>query len=162
MVDGDIDQGVECSVPGFSTGRDRSSTAAAGAICRLCGVAERVDGRRDTAAAGRVLENNAEGSARTAGVAGGPCAAGRAGLCGRVSGSGAGGEADGGVEGTEPAAWDDDVHDVAGGMGCFAGKVVGAGGSGDRNAGSQSGTWRDRELDWIFRQHAGAAGGYAR
>ena len=55
------------------------------------------------------------------------------------AGGSAGGEVDGGVEGAEPAAWNNTVHDVAGGMGGVAGAVVGAEGCGDRDAGGEPG-----------------------
>ena len=64
----------------YREGQCRPAAGVGAAICRLCGVAAAVDGRRDAAAAGRVLERCAGGRAGAAGVAVGSCATGAAGL----------------------------------------------------------------------------------
>jgi len=96
----------------------------AGAVCGLCGMAAEVDGRRATAGTGGVLEEHAGGAPGLLELPRIKCGPGK-GLCRGLYGSGVGWEVDGGVEGVEPAAWDDDVHDVAGGVGGAAGRLSG-------------------------------------
>ena len=139
----------------YRAGRGRPAAGVGNAICRLCGVAAAVDGRRGAAGSRQSTGKGAGGGAGAAGVAGGPCAAGAAGLWRRVGRGGAGRELIDRAERVEPAAWSDVVHDAAGGMGGVAGAVVGAGGGGDRDAGGQPGKGGDREADRVFREHAG-------
>src|SRR5665213_26223 len=159
MVDGDIQEGTECSVRCVYAGRRRSFAGDPGAVCGLCGVAKEVDRRGDIAATGGVLEKSTGGGSGAAGVAGGSCAASAAGLCRRHGWAGAGGEAGDGAEGAESAAGNDIVHDVAGGVGSAAGTVVRTGRSGNRNASGEPGTSGDRGTDRVLREYADVAGG---
>src|SRR5262249_47058211 len=111
MVDRGAVPGVERVVRSFGAGRGRPAAGTGGAVCRLCGVAEEVDGGRRSARAGRVLEREPGGRAGVAGTARGPSAAGAAGLRGSDRWVGAERGADGGVEGAEPTAWDDVIYD---------------------------------------------------
>ena len=62
MVAGGAVPGIRRAVRGVQARRRRSSSCAGGAVCRLCGVAERVDDGRSAAGAGRVLEEDVGGS----------------------------------------------------------------------------------------------------
>src|SRR6478735_8148986 len=157
MVAGDIPERTQHSVRGLPRRACRPAAGAGTAICRLRGVAASVDGRRDAAAAGRVLERCAGGCTGAVGVAVGPCAAGAAELWWRVQCVRAGRDLINRAEGVKPAAWSDVIHDIAGGMGGADGTVIGAGGGGDRDTGGQPGKGGDREADRIFREHVGRA-----
>src|SRR6266702_8833889 len=137
MVDGDMDAGVERAVRRISWRRSRPAAGVRAAVCRLCGVAKEVDRRRSSAATGAILEEDTGGRSGVAGVANRLRASGAAGLPWCRGGVGVGRGTDGGIETVKPGARDNAVYDVAGGMGSTAGAAVGAGGSGDRNAGGQ-------------------------
>ena len=94
--------------------------------------------------AGRVLEEESGRSAGDAGVAGGSMRVRRSRIMPERSAGGIGGGIDGEVERTERAAGDDAVYDATGGLGSVAGSVVGSAGFGDRYAGGESRTGRDR------------------
>src|ERR1043166_1156222 len=158
MVAGHFPERAQCLVQGLSGGPVGSVAGAGGAICRLLCVAEAVDRRREAAAAGRVLERSAGGSAGAVGVAVGPCAAGAAELQRKVESNRAGRDLINRAEGVKPAAWSNVVHDIAGRVGGPDGTVIGAGGGGDRDTGGQPRQCGNREADRIFREHAGRAG----
>ena len=84
LVDGCIQQRIEHVVWRVSVRRSRSSSGAGDPICRLCGVAAEVDGRRDSAAAGGLLEGCAGRGPGFAGAAGRSSSPGAAGLCRRA------------------------------------------------------------------------------
>src|ERR1051325_6384554 len=157
MVAGHLPERAQYPVCSFPRGPVRSVAGAGGAICRLRGVAEAVDRRREAAAAGRVLERSAGGSAGAVGVAVGPCAAGAAELQRRVESNRAGRDLINRAEGVKPAAWSNVVHDIAGRVGGPDGTVIGAGGGGDRDTGGQPRQCGNREADRIFREHVGRA-----
>src|SRR5262245_47712006 len=104
-----------------------------------------MDGRGDSAEAGRVLGKGVGGSAIVIGIANGPSAAGGAGVFRGMGEDGAGCRTQQRVEGVESEAWDDAVYDFAGGVGHAAGAAVRAGRPGDRDAGGQSWSDGDRE-----------------
>src|ERR1041384_4128505 len=112
MVDRHLPERAQCLVQGLSGGTGRPVAGAEAAICRLRGVAAAVDRRREAAAAGRVLERSAGGSAGAVGVAVGPCAAGAAELQRRVESNRAGRDLINRAEGVKPAAWSNVVHDI--------------------------------------------------
>ena len=109
----------------FVRGEAGPAAGAGRAVRRLCSVAAAVDGRRDFAAAGGVLESGRWRSARAAGIADGPSAASGTGLCRRLGEVGAGGGADTGLEGAEQEARDHALHDLAGGMGALLARLSG-------------------------------------
>src|SRR5262249_39178272 len=90
LVDGGAVQRVERVVWGTGAWGKGRVGGVAGAVCRLCGVAAEVDGRRGSGGAGGVLEAEPEGSAGGAGVARGLRAAGAAELCRGTDESGSG------------------------------------------------------------------------
>src|ERR1051326_2304120 len=157
MVAGHFPERAQCLVQGLSGGPGRPVAGAGGAICRLRGVAEAVDRRREAAAAGRVLERSAGGSAGAGGVAVGPCAAGAAELQRKVESNRAGRDLINRAERVRPAAWSTVVHDIAGRVGGPDGTVIWAGGGGDRDTGDQPRQCGDREADRIFPEHVGRA-----
>src|ERR1051326_7666662 len=157
MVAGHFPERAQCLVQGLLGGPGRPVAGAGAAICRLRGVAEAADRRREAAAAGRVLERSAGGSAGAVGVAVGPCAAGAAELQRKVEPNRAGRDLINGAERVKPAAWSNVVHDIAGRVGGPDGTVMGAGGGGDWDTGGQPRQGGDREADRIFREHVGGA-----
>src|ERR1041385_6896354 len=124
MVDRHFPERAQCLVQGLSGGPVGSVAGAGGAICRLRGVAAAVDRRREAAAAGRVLERSAGGSAGAVGVAVGPCAARAAELQRKVGSNRAGRDLINRAERVRPAAWSNVVYDIARGMGGPDGTVI--------------------------------------
>src|ERR1043166_3846615 len=157
MVDRPFPERAQCLVCSFPRGPGRSAAGTEAAICRLRGVGAAGYRRREAAAAGRVLERSAGGSAGAVGVAVGPCAAGAAELQRKVESNRAGRDLINRAEGVKPAAWSNVIHDIAGGMGGPDGTVIGAGGGGDRDTGGQPRQCGNREADRIFREHVGGA-----
>ena len=109
-------------------------------VRRLRGVATEVDRGRDTATAGRVLEDDASRSAGVARAADRSYSPGAAGFCWRLGGAGVGRTTHGGAEGSEQASRHHVVHDATGGVGSVAGAVERAAGCGDWFSRGQSRT----------------------
>src|SRR6478672_5345676 len=129
---------------------------AAGAVCRLCGVAAGVAAGRGAGGADQLLEE-AVGGSGSGGVADGPCAAGDDELTGGKDQ----GEAEWGVaaeiERSQPGRGSDAVHDVAGRVPGSAEQVCGTGGCGGRDTDSGADEKRDQRTDRMLCEHAGAA-----
>src|SRR5438270_14014685 len=106
-------------------------------------MATAMDRGRDSATAGRLLENHTGGCAGAAGIANGSCASDGAELCRSSAAGGIGEEVDVRVEGSESAQWYNPLHDATDRLGHFTGAVERAAGWWDWFSGGQSRTGRD-------------------
>ena len=61
--------------------------------------------------------------------------------------------------GPEPSSWHHTVHDASGGLGYFAGQVVGTAGCGDRHSDCQPRACRDRKPDRLFCKYPSTSSG---
>src|SRR5438270_4942709 len=157
LVNGDTGAGVGNVVRGIRAWGGESSGAARDPVSGLCGVAAGVVERRAAAEAERVLAGGAGGCTGAAGVADGPAAAGAAEFCRGIRADWHRQGSDPEAEGTEPSARRHLIYDVAGSLGGGVVAVVGAGGSGDRDAGGEPWAGGDGEVNRAFCKHAGAA-----
>ena len=99
MVDGRVGQRIERTLRSVFRRENRPLAGVGNTVRRLRGMATAVDGGRDSATAGRLLENHAGWSAGVARVADGSSPPGAAELCRSYAAGGIGGEVDVRVEG---------------------------------------------------------------
>src|SRR4030095_306950 len=158
MVDGNPARRGWRTLPGIRPRRGVAAAGTADTVCGLCGVAERVSGRKRDASGGRILEG---ATARRGGVgtADRSHETGDAEPSRRVGEGRTGERVERRTEEVEPERRSDAVHGADGGLQGAPDEVQRRGGCGGRDGDREPGPERDRRIDRILRQYTGAEDG---